>query len=102
MPLFQSVDDHCQQLDVVPVVELVNAVAKKRDDLHEVAAKCIETAPLDFLEPALGNHECALPVIPATDQHENLPAVEMAQSVARIRGMSGKPHPQNVDRRRES
>ena len=52
-------------------------------------------------EPALRDHERALPVISAIEHHEDAAGVDPAQGLFRIGRAARQPHPQHIHRRPE-
>ena len=70
IPLPEPVRAHCQELDLVPVLDLDDPVGELGHTLPNGATKRLQPCRLDLLESALGNHVRHLPVRPAIDQRE--------------------------------
>jgi hypothetical protein len=96
-----AVDGHGQQLHVVPITQLADAVAQHGLDFHDALAQRVEAARLEVVEAALGDHVGALPVVAAIEHHQDVTGLEPAQHRALIAGIARQPHPQHVDRRAE-
>src|SRR5579871_3609547 len=75
VPATQPVDRDTQQLDMVPIRDFADAIGKARREGGDFVLQCTKPARLDRLKPTLGDHERALPIILAVDQHQNPPGV---------------------------
>ncbi len=98
-PALQPVDRDGQQLQIVPVVQLFDAVAQKRGDLDDIGAQGVEPSRLHRGKPVLADHIGALPIIAAVERHQHAAVVDPAQNLRWVGGMLGQAHPQYVDRR---
>src|SRR5258706_7873359 len=83
-PLAQVIDGNRQQLDIVPIFQLVRAPAQERSDARDVFAKRRQTSLPDRFDAPLGDYVCALPIVGAVQHHQDLPSAEAAQSLIRV------------------
>ena len=84
VPVPQPIDRDGQQLDIGPVAEFTDAVAQIGRQTHDFLAKGRQAGPMNPFEPALRDHERALPVISAIEHHEDAAGVDPAQGLFRI------------------
>lgn len=101
VPRSQPIDDYRQQLDLVPVVQLLNPIAEQRHERPDSIAERRQAARADVVDSAFRDHERALPVVVAVDHHEDDAGVEIADQSFRVRALSRNPHPQDVNGRAE-
>src|SRR5690348_16739333 len=86
VPFAQSIHLNRQQLDVVPIAELADAILQERIHLHYVGTEGLDTATLNLPEPAFGDNERALPVVTAIEHHENPSEIDAAEQLLGIAG----------------
>src|SRR5580698_8011296 len=95
-PLRKPVDGNRKKTDVLPVRQFFHPVAQEWRQLGDIFAESWQPALPDSIGLAFGNDESALPIALAIDHHKNLSPVEVAQSLARIRGAPAYPHPHHI------
>src|SRR5580765_8369918 len=78
-PPFEAIAGDGEQLHIVPVVELRDAVAEEGCDADDVALETGEPALADTIEPALADHKGALPVIAAVKGHQHPAIIDAPQ-----------------------
>src|SRR5262249_35317459 len=77
IPLSEAVDNDGEQLDLIPLLQLLDATAKKRCHAPNLLAEGGQPVAPDLLDAAFANHEAALPIV-ATVEHDHNPAVDNA------------------------
>src|SRR5665213_1003516 len=101
VPLPQAVDLHRQQLDLLPILQFLHAIAQKGGDLENAFSKHFQPTGLDFLKRAFLDDESGLEIIAAVDQDQRLAIIERAQDLFGVARPSAQPKPENIDRNPE-
>src|SRR5690348_1321179 len=94
IPAPEPIDADSEQLDLVPVIELVDAPAGERRESGDAFAEGCEPLGTDDLRAALGNHEPTLPVSAAIDHDEDVSLVETPHRVGRVGGRPRQREPE--------
>src|SRR6266571_3930693 len=97
-PFAQTIDLHCEQLDLRPIIQLGYTIAQKSRESDDLVLKFRQPARLDAVEAVFGNNEAALPVIAAVEQHKKFAVLEKTERLLRIILFFGDAHPEHVDR----
>ena len=67
IPSLKPIDLHCQDLDLLPIVQFVHAFAQVWRDLANVCAERIDAAGFDLVIRALCDDEAGLEIIRTID-----------------------------------
>src|SRR4029077_5431355 len=97
-PIAQAINLHGEQFDLRPVVHLRHSVPQKTGEADDVILKLRQAACFDLLKAAFWNHETALPVIAAIEQHQQLALLEESERLLRIVFLLRNAHPEGVNR----
>jgi hypothetical protein len=98
VPVLEAVDLNGEELDLVPVGELVYTVGEERNEARERGAEGLETGRLDVGgEGVLCDEEAALEVVAAVDEDQEGAVVDVAESVDGIGFTTAETEPENVD-----
>src|SRR3989441_9119671 len=101
MPPPQTIDLHGEELDVVPVPQVADALAEEGREPQDVGTQSVEAASLDLDERSFAHDQTALPVIAPVDHDEDLSVVDPPQELPRIARFARDAHPENIHRRPE-
>src|SRR5262249_1596191 len=101
MPAPETVDRDGQQLDLVPVLEVVDPVGEWGHDLRNAAPERRQSGALRFLDPALPNPAGAWPVGAALEYDADAPAFEPAHRLIGVVGFFRQAEPQHIHWRAE-
>src|SRR5580658_141879 len=96
IPAAQAIDRDGEELDLVPVRDLADAVGERRLRARDLLAKGGEAAAPDLLGGALADDEGALPIVVAVEHHQDTPLVEAAKQGFGFTGVPREPHPQHI------
>src|SRR3989441_8488988 len=94
----QTIDLHGEELDVVPVAQVADALAEEGCEPQDVGTQSVESASLDLGERSFAHDQTTLPVVAPVDHDEDLPVVDATQELPRIARLSGDAHPENIHR----
>src|SRR5581483_6435029 len=92
IPSAQAIDRNRQQVYLLPVLQLGDAIGKKRRYPRDLGAERRQAVAPNPVEAALANHEGALPVLAAIDEQENPAELDAAERIAGVGGAPRKPH----------
>src|SRR5690348_6633707 len=97
IPSAQTIDRDGQELDILPVLELPDAVANERRKPRNFRAEARNPAPAEFVIATLPDDEGALPIVAAVEHYENMAGIEPAEHLRLVVLSLGKTQPQHVD-----
>ena len=86
IPLAQAIDANRQQLDIIPIAELTDAVARKRDQGRDLVAQGGQPPLPHFIGGSLGYDIGALPIVPTVDHRQDPAGLDAAEALPRIAG----------------
>src|SRR5665213_996303 len=101
VPLPQAVDLHRQQLDLLPILQFLHAIAEERSDLENAFSKRLQPRALCFLKGILTDNESSLEIIAAVDQDQCLAVIDGAQELLWISRLAAQAKPEHIDRNAE-
>ena len=84
VPAPKPVDLHGQDLDLLPIVQLVHSFAQIWSELAKVGAECIQAARFDLVIGAFCDDEARLKIIRSIDQDQRLSVVHVSEHLGRI------------------
>ena len=99
MPPREVIDLHGEQLDLVPAIEFLHALAKERNHAENVLMEGFQTFFLEHFERALSDEETTLPIVAAIDHDDAAPGLEIAETGMRIVGVARHTHPEDIEGR---
>ena len=97
VPLPQTIDLHRQQLDLLPILQFLHAIAEERSDLQNGFSKCLKPTRLYFRKRVLLDDESGLEIIAAVDEDEDSAKIDVSQELVRIAVVARNTEPENVD-----
>ena len=101
-PLRQAIDGDGEQLDVVPRANVFGDVrGQHRPGLDDLGAEFLDRPLAQRVGAALGDHECALPVVAAVDGDDEVAGRDPRQAVVELGRIAPDAKPEHVDRRAE-
>ncbi len=97
IPSLKSIDLHCQDFDLLPIVKFVHSFAQVRRDLANVGTERIDAAGFDLVIRALCDDEACLKIVRAIDQDQRFSIVHVAEHLRRIVRRAADSEPQDID-----
>ena len=97
VPLLEAVDLHGQQLDLIPIVQLLDSVAEVGRDLANCPAEGLHALPANFIQRPFADQQPGLEVITAIDQDQSLAVIDIAKELIGIGLMAANAEPKHVD-----
>src|SRR5439155_13149228 len=97
VPAVEAVHPDGEQLDLVPVADLLDPVGEERPETGHGFLELGQPTLLDLVEGALRDHPGALPARTPVDHHHDPAPVEGAARVLRVARFAGDPEPEHVD-----
>lgn len=95
------IDANGQELDIAPLAERADAVARQGDEPPDLVAQGWQSSSSDIFGVSFRDDIRALPIIPAVDHHQDPAGIEAAEGLLRIAGPPRQPQPQRIHRRTE-
>ena len=84
MPLFQSVQLHREQLDLLPIVQFVNTIREIWGNARNHLAERFHSSGLDLFKRILTDDQPGLKVVTSVDENESPAVIDVAEQLFRV------------------